>query len=285
MSTIPSQIEPPAAVIHCDRALAQRLELAEGRSNAEFVEARAIAFPEVDCVWTKVAGALAMFDGAESPCTQTFGLGLFDEVTNAHLETIEQFFRQRGADVYHEVSPLANASTVGLLNERGYRPCELSTVLVRSIRPELMLDTIHNDSLSVREIATDEHELWARIAAAGWADAEPGLEDFILSLSRVNPFRPQSHCFLARNADADIAAGAIAMFDGVALLAGACTVPRWRRQGAQLALLEMRLRFAAERGCDIAMMVAAPGSASQRNAERQGFRVAYTRTKWRLPTA
>ena len=27
---------------------------------------------------------------------------------------------------------------------------------------------------------------------------------------------------------------------------------------------------------------AAPGSASQRNAERQGFRIAYTRIKWML---
>lgn len=32
----------------------------------------------------------------------------------------------------------------------------------------------------------------------------------------------------------------------------------------------------------LAMMVAQPGSASQRNAERQGFRTAYTRTKWCL---
>jgi hypothetical protein len=29
-------------------------------------------------------------------------------------------------------------------------------------------------------------------------------------------------------------------------------------------------------------MGAAPGSASQRNAERQGFRIAYTRIKWNL---
>ena len=34
---------------------------------------------------------------------------------------------------------------------------------------------------------------------------------------------------------------------------------------------------------DLAMMGAAPGSASQRNAERHGFRIAYTRIKWRLP--
>jgi len=30
------------------------------------------------------------------------------------------------------------------------------------------------------------------------------------------------------------------------------------------------------------MIVANAGSNSQRNAEREGFRIAYTRTKWRL---
>ena len=57
-------------------------------------------------------------------------------------------------------------------------------------------------------------------------------------------------------------------------------MPEWRNRGAQRALLEHRLGRAAEAGCDLAMMGAAPGSASQRNAERQGFRIAYTRIKW-----
>ncbi len=55
-----------------------------------------------------------------------------------------------------------------------------------------------------------------------------------------------------------------------------------RRQGAQLALLEGRLRYAAAQGCTIGMMVAQPRSGSQRNAERHGFRIAYTRYKWHL---
>jgi hypothetical protein len=42
------------------------------------------------------------------------------------------------------------------------------------------------------------------------------------------------------------------------------------------------MRYAFEHGCDLAMMVAEAGSDSQRNAERQGFRIAYTRMKWRL---
>ena len=54
------------------------------------------------------------------------------------------------------------------------------------------------------------------------------------------------------------------------------------RGGLQSALLRERMRYAAERGCDLAMMVAEAGSESQRNAERQGFRIAYTRLKWRL---
>lgn len=89
-------------------------------------------------------------------------------------------------------------------------------------------------------------------------------------------------CFFAERDGEPIATAALFMHDGTALLAGASTIPRGRRLGAQNALLNARLQTAASSGCDLAMMVAAPGSASQRNAERQGFRIAYTRTKWML---
>ena len=89
------------------------------------------------------------------------------------------------------------------------------------------------------------------------------------------------HAFLAEADGAAIATGGLTIHGGVALLAGASTVPEGRRLGAQNALLAARLHFAAEQGCDIAMMCALPGSASQRNAERHGFRIAYTRVKWR----
>ncbi len=39
----------------------------------------------------------------------------------------------------------------------------------------------------------------------------------------------------------------------------------------------MRLDYAAAAGCQLATMGALPGSTSQRNAERLGFRVAYTK--------
>src|SRR5215467_7832146 len=87
-----------------DLSLSRRLERLEARSNAEFVEARANIFPDSGAQWIEVAGAYAMFDGAGSPLTQTFGLGVFDPVTNADMEKLEDFFRQRGAHVHHEIS-------------------------------------------------------------------------------------------------------------------------------------------------------------------------------------
>jgi hypothetical protein len=98
----------------------------------------------------------------------------------------------------------------------------------------------------------------------------------------VSAQSPATVPFLAELDGHPIAAGALGSAAGVAVLAGASTIPEARGQGAQLALLESRLRYGAQKGCDIAMMGARPGSTSQRNAERHGFRIAYTRIKWRL---
>ena len=271
--------------IFSDLDLARRLERTEAQSNAEFVETRARLFPESGAEWIEVAGAYAMYDGATSLLTQTFGLGLFDEIASAEMETIESFFRERGAPVFHEVSPLASANLWELLNERGYQPIEFTSVMFRPIsRAGIDLPAAPNEKISVREAREDEHELWAQTAARGWSEFTE-FADQILELSRLSAKRPGASSFFAELEGKFIATGGMSICEGVVLLAGASTIPEGRRQGAQMALLDSRLRFAAEQGCDIAMMCAQPGSTSQRNAERNGFRIAYTRVKWRLNVA
>ena len=267
--------------IFSDLSLARRLEKTEARSNVNFVEARAKAFPDSGAQWVEVAGAYAMYDGVTSPLTQTFGLGLFETVSCADIERIEVFFRERGAPVFHEVSPLADLALLALLNDRGYQPIEFTSVMFRSIRPGVRFAELRNKSIRVRAVRGDEHELWARTAARGWSEFTE-LADFMLGLAQVSAKMSDALSFLAELDGQPIATGALSICEGVALLAGASTIPEGRQQGAQLALLDSRLRYAAEQGCDIAMMCAQPGSASQRNAERQGFRIAYTRVKWRL---
>src|ERR1700675_4614832 len=116
-----------------DLALAQRLERAEGHACLKFAEARRRLFPESGAEWMECGGAYAVFDGIDSPVTQTFGLGIFEELSEAALDTIEMFFLDRGAPVLHEVSPLAGVAALDLLCARRYRPIEISNVLYRPV--------------------------------------------------------------------------------------------------------------------------------------------------------
>jgi len=268
-------------ILFSDLSLSRRLERAEGRGNADFVEARAKLFPESGAEWIEVAGAYAMFDGVGSPITQTFGLGVFDPVTQADMERLEEFFQKRGAHVHHEVSPMADPALLALLNERGYQPIELTSVMYRPIWRGVRLASPLNEKVRARLAREGEEELWAKTAARGWS-GETGFSDLLTGLFYISAKRSVNLSFVAEVDEQAIATGSLLIHEGVALLAGASTIPEGRKQGAQLSLLEIRLRHAAEKGCDIAMMGAAPGSASQRNAERQGFRIAYTRIKWGL---
>ena len=267
-----------------DLTLARRLERAEALSNADFDEARARAFPDSGAQWIELGGVYAMYDGPASPVTQTFGLGISQPATGPRLDEIEEFFRSRGSEIFHEVCPLADPSAVALLNERGYEPIEFTSVLYRPISKDLRLGTSRNERIQVRLIHPGEQELWAETAARGWSEMSE-LEDFFKGLGQVSAKRTAALSFFGLLEGEAISTGALSISDGVALLAGASTVPEGRKQGAQLALLEGRLRYAAQQGCDIAMMGALPGSGSQRNAERNGFRIAYTRVKWHLPPA
>jgi hypothetical protein len=261
-----------------DVRLAQRLEGIEAATNIAFVEARARLQPSVCAACMQVGGVAAMFDGPESPLTQTFGLGLFDPPGAAEFEALEAFFQSRAAPVHHEVSPLASPETLPLLTARGYYPVEYSTVLVRPTS----VASGAGRNIRVREIQPEEALSWSRIAAEGWSSESGGLAGFVETFGPILAQSSGIHCFLAELDGRPVAAGTLSLHGDTALLAGASTIPSARRKGAQLALLAGRLAYAASRGADLAMMVAQPGSASQRNAERQGFRTAYTRTKWRL---
>jgi hypothetical protein len=266
-------------VAFADLALARRLEAAEGWGCVRFAEAHRRVDPACGAEWIACGGAQAVFDGPQSPITQSFGLGVHEPLTAEALDTIERFFLDRGAVPQHEVCPLAGVDALRLLTGRGYRPIEISNVMYQEIvRPP-------NDPrrrVQVRIIERDESELWSAISARGWSPEAPELEHFMRDLGTITVEREHTLCFLAELDGVAGAAGVLSVHDRVALFAGASTVPELRHRGLQAALLSARMRWAHQHGCDLAMMVAEAGSGSQRNAERTGFRVAYTRTKWAL---
>jgi GNAT superfamily N-acetyltransferase len=267
-------------MLFSDLELARRLERPEAVGGARFVEARRRLRPDSGAEWIEVAGAYAMFDGPVSPVTQTFGLGLFAETTPADLDRIESFFQERGAPVCHEVSPLAGVPIMDLLSRRGYRPVEFTSVMYKPLTPSP--DSRSPDPrLRTRRMIEGEEDLWSRISARGWME-QPEWTEFLLSGGRMIAASEGSLGFFAELDGAPVATGVLRCHEGVALFGGASTIPEARNRGAQRALLEARMKTAVSQGCDLAMMCAQPGSGSQRNAERHGFRIAYTRIKWQL---
>ena len=264
-----------------DVALAARLERTEATANSRFIEARRRISPDSNADWIEVAGTYAMFDGPDSPCTQTFGLGINGNPTAVDLRTIESFFFERGAAVHHEVAPLIAPELIVRLNDRGYHPIEFTSVMYRRIGPNVPMPMPRNPILRVNVASQNQAELWAQTSACGWCE-HPDMMQLILDLAQNFVVTEGATAMFAELDGRPVATGVVAIAGGIALLAGASTIPDARKQGAQSALLAQRLQFAVDQGCDIAMMCALPGSPSQRNAQRNGFHIAYTRTKWGL---
>jgi len=162
-------------MVFSDLDLSRRLERAEGRACLEFAEARCRLYPDSMAAWMECGGTYAVFDGVNSPVTQSFGLGLFEQVSPSSLDRIESFFLDRQAIAVHEVSPLASIATIGLLCSRGYRPIELSSVLYRPVEQPATKDY---GAVTVRVAAAEDAKLRADISARGWADEHHELLDF-----------------------------------------------------------------------------------------------------------
>src|SRR6266702_4031509 len=137
-------------------------------------------------------------------------------------------------------------------------------------------------NVEVRLVGAKEAALWSDVSARGWTHEHPEFEPFVRQMGALCVARENCPCFLAEVDGNPGSAGVLCLHEGVALFGGSATVPELRRKGLQGALLAERMRYAVEHGYDLAMMVAEAGSNSQRNAERKGFRVTYTRLKWRL---
>jgi hypothetical protein len=253
-------------MMHADLELARRIESAgaaiaraciEGRANATVLE---------------VAGGLAVFAGMESPTTEVIAIGLHGPVPPTELDRIESFFRSRGARVSIDLCPLADPGLLEQLAAHGYRAAEFNNVLVRRLADAEIQPAVH-----ARPIVPAEAELWSRTVGLGFFE-QPDLSEEELDVGRAICSMPDARCFLAFAEDGEACAGgAMQAGHGLAVLFADSTAARYRRRGYHRDLITVRLREACAQACDLATATVSPGSASQRNYERAGFQVAYTK--------
>jgi hypothetical protein len=263
-----------------DFALARRVEAFEAESGRACTEAAAAREPGVGAAWIAVGGGWAAFTGKDSPITQAVGLGMAGTVEEREIERMEEFYRSRGTATNIETCPLAHPSLFEALGRRGYRVVEFSNVLYRAIEAGETFGPIPR-GVTVRTAGDEERMFWAETVARGFADEIPVTPELVAVLGAFAD-RPGAQLWFAE-VDGEVTGGAaVAIAGGMAGLFGAATLPAFRRGGVQGAFFAARLAEATQLGATLAYTIALPGSASHRNAERAGFRVAYTRAKFML---
>lgn len=229
-----------------------------------------------------VAGGYAIYCGANSPVTQAVALGLSGAVSKEEFDRLEEFYFSRREPVRVETCPLADATLIEHYRERGYHAIEFSNVMVRPV-DRLAALTLPS-GMEIDRAGDGEIDLWTLTVAQGFAEHFPVTQE-ILGVMRLFAGGKNTECYLAR-IDGRVAGGAtLAVRGRIAGLFGASTLPAFRKRGVQTALLHARMRRAAELGCELAMSLAQPGSASQRNISRLGFQTLYTRVKFERPYA
>ena len=252
-------------MIFADARLARRLE------EAEAANARGCSYGEGAAV-LEVAGGCAIFVGADSPLTHAVGLGLSGTVRLPEIEGMESFFRSRGAKVVVDLCPLADQSLLEILSERGFRATEFNNVLVRRLAGLEIGMTPR-----VRRTTPTETELWSHTVGSGFFDQRE-LTNEEMDVGRAIFAMPGAHCYLAATENGEpAAAAALSVRSGLATLFADSTIARYRGAGLHRELIAARLYEAAAQGCDLATASTLPGSGSQRNFERLGFEVVYTK--------
>jgi GNAT superfamily N-acetyltransferase len=265
-----------------DLDLARRMEMAEANAGRACAEACQRLHPDYAVAVEEIAGGNAVFAGVDSPVTQAIGVGLHGPVSDAELDALGEFFHSRKAPAAVELCPLVEPSLYEKFAARNYRLLEVSNVLLLDDLGSARIPDKLPLGVTVRATTSDESKLWTLTVAQGFAEQFPVTQP-ILDVMEGFCHRAGATAFLAF-VDGVVAGGAVVSADqGVCGLFGASTLPAFRRRGVQSALLATRLAWARDKGCDLAVSLTQPGSISHRNIERNGFRVAYTRTKLILP--
>lgn len=240
-----------------DGMLARRIESAEASNAAGCGESLA------------VAGGFASFAGVGSPLTHAIGLGLNGPVPAAEFDAMEDFYRSRGSSVNLDFCPHADFSLMDLLGARGYRIVECSNVMAG---PVVAAGMNHR----IRRAEIVEEALWSRVMLEGFFGRKDLTAPELDAGNRL--FRLEcATAWFAMVEGEPAAAAAMNTRANLALLFADSTFEQFRGRGLHIALIRARLHQAAILGCDLATASVTPGSVSQRNYERAGFRVAYTK--------
>jgi ribosomal protein S18 acetylase RimI-like enzyme len=259
-----------------DQALARRLESAEEMPQVDCARMLQKLHPEIGAAFEPFCGGHMIFAGLNSPIGHAAGLGFHGPVTASELDRLETFYQSHGAPAQLDLCPLTDPSVIELVSARRYAIAELNNVLYCPLNQTGSVEV--PPDVTIRRGKPEEASLFSNLVARCFFDNGDPPAGFADMLSPLFAF-PESVTFLAsvNGTPVSAAAGRVISEHRIFALFGAGTLPDFRQRGIQTTLLRTRLKFAAEAGCEYAVVVTRGGTISERNCLRLGFRVAYSK--------
>jgi len=259
-----------------DKALARRLEACEEMPQVLYARAFQEMRPEIGAEEEEICGGHMVFAGLGSPIGRATGVGLGRPLTGDDLDRIELFYRRHDAPAQLDLCPLHDPEVFEMCKTRGYSIAELNNVLYRRLDPNETPPDPPAGCTIRRGHAEEARALGAIVENAFFPEGAPeAFRDLLTPLYRMQGALTFA-AFMEGRAVA-CGAGLVVPEHRIFAICGAGTSAEFRRRGLQTALLHARLAAAAQAGCEYAVVVTQGGTISQRNCERLGFSVAYSK--------
>lgn len=234
--------------------LLPRIAQAEAAAHAAQSPGGWERFGPLVAVWTEDAAPLdtAWHDGTCVP-------------TETEWDAFEAFCARHGqTPTVHALSHAA-PELLPALNARGFQLTYVLHVYAHDLKDlPLTPPNMHQ---------TDNALDWAGLAAQGFGPSTA-------EIMRAVALAPGKRLWWAKVGGQPVATGAYSVVSGVAALHGTATRPEFRGRGLQTALLAARLNAAQQERADLATVMVTPGTGSERNVMRAGFRLAGMRLTW-----
>ena len=259
-----------------DQAFARRLESCEEMPQVMYARLFQKTRPEIGAAEEEICGGHMIFAGLGSPIGRATGVGLGRPLTPEDLNRVEQFYRAHKAPAQVDLCSMHRPEVFELFKERGYAIAELNNVLYRKLDAQEKFPPPPAGCEIRRSLPEEADRAGAIVEGAFFPDGAPEAYQGLIA-----PFYQMDGALaFVASVDGKLVAcgtGLVIPEHRVFALCGAGTLAEFRGRGLQTALLQARMQAAVEAGCEYAVVVTQGGTTSQRNAERLGFRVAYSK--------
>lgn len=193
------------------------------------------------------------------------------------VEAILSYFQDREIPAQFELIPaFVSPDLLKLLTERGYRLSKYHRTLYGACEEA---SPIYYPRIDIQRLGKNDFHTFAAIYTKAFQMPD-FLTDAVAQNNAVLYDVPGWNFFLASIEQEPAGIGVLFMKNGIAEMAAAATLPKFRNRGVHQALIQKRIEHAIFSNCHLLVGQATDQSVSQFNMEKAGMGLAYMREIW-----